>query len=119
MGRGIVIRAAAGKHEPILFDIDAAASERLASDLGGTRPDGARVAVAETPADAVPQSYVVILASAYAANLEPACQLGAELDGKIVVDMSNPLSDTYDGRITRACRATGRCRPSSRGRRPD
>jgi predicted dinucleotide-binding enzyme len=100
MGRGIAVRAAAGKHELVLYDIDAAASEKLASDLGGLRPGGARVAVAETPADAVPQSDVVILASAYGANLEIARQLGAELDGKVVVDISNPLNGTYDGLVT-------------------
>jgi 8-hydroxy-5-deazaflavin:NADPH oxidoreductase len=100
MGRGIATRVAAGKHELVLFDIDAAASERLASDLGGTRPDGARVAIAETPADAVPESDVVILASAYAANLEIARELGSELDGKVVVDISNPLNITYDGLVT-------------------
>jgi NADPH-dependent F420 reductase len=100
MGRGIAIRAAAGKHELVVFDIDSAASEKLASDLGGTRRDGARIAIAETPADAVPQSDVVILASAYAANLEIARELGAELDGKVVVDISNPLNSTYDGLVT-------------------
>jgi 8-hydroxy-5-deazaflavin:NADPH oxidoreductase len=100
MGRGIAVRAAAGKHELVLFDIDAAAAEKLATDLGGMRPGGARVAVAETPADAVPQSDLVILASAYAANVEIARQLGAELDGKVLVDISNPLNATYDGLVT-------------------
>jgi hypothetical protein len=100
MGRGIAIRAAAGRHVLTLYDVDPAAAEQLADDLGGLAPNGAKVAVAETPADAVPQSDVIILASWYGANLETARTLGAELDGKIVVDISNPLNDTYDGLVT-------------------
>jgi 8-hydroxy-5-deazaflavin:NADPH oxidoreductase len=100
MGRGIAMRAAAGKHELVVFDIDSAAAEQLASDLGGMRPDGARIAVAETPADAVPQSDLVILAGAYAVNLEVARELGTEVDGKVVVDISNPLNAMYDGLVT-------------------
>jgi hypothetical protein len=100
MGRGIATRAAAGKHELVLFDIDSAAAEQLASDLGGMRPDGARIAVAETPADAVPESDVVILAGAYAVNLEVARELGEEVEGKVVVDISNPLNRTFDGLVT-------------------
>lgn len=100
MGRGIATRAAAGRHELVLFDIDAKAAERLATDLGGITPGGAKVAVAETPAEAVPESDIVILASSYQANLENARKLGAELDGKTVVDISNPLNASYDGLVT-------------------
>jgi 3-hydroxyisobutyrate dehydrogenase-like beta-hydroxyacid dehydrogenase len=56
MGRAIATRVAIGKHELTLFDLDPAASELLASELGGTRPGGARVAVAETPADGAADS---------------------------------------------------------------
>jgi hypothetical protein len=100
MGRGIATRVAAGKHVIILYDIDSAAAEKLANDLGGSKPDGAKVAVAETPADAVPESDVVILASWYGANLETATMLGAELDGKVVVDISNPLNANFNGLVT-------------------
>ncbi len=100
MGRGIATRVAAGKHVLMLYDIDSAAAEKLANDLGGTKPNGAKVAVAETPGDAVPESDVVILASWYGANLETARMLGAELDGKIVVDISNPLNEGFDGLVT-------------------
>lgn len=100
MGRGIATRVAAGKHVLMLYDIDSAAAEKLANDLGGTKPNGAKVAVAETPADAVPESDVIILASWYGANLETAAMLGAELDGKIVVDISNPLNESYDDLVT-------------------
>lgn len=100
MGRGIATRLAAGGNEITLFDVDPAKSEALATELGGATPGGARVAVAETPGEAVPASDVVILASWYGANLDVARQLGAALDGKVVVDISNPLNDTYDGLVT-------------------
>jgi 8-hydroxy-5-deazaflavin:NADPH oxidoreductase len=100
MGRGIATRLASGGNELTLFDIDPGKSEAIASELGGTRPGGARVAIAETPSEAVPASDVVILASWYGANLDVARKLGAELDGKIVVDISNPLNDSFDGLVT-------------------
>ena len=48
----------------------------------------------------MPGSDIIILASAFAANLETVRQLGGELDGKVVVDISNPLNATYDGLVT-------------------
>jgi 8-hydroxy-5-deazaflavin:NADPH oxidoreductase len=100
MGRGIATRLLAGGNEITFFDVDPAKSEALASELGGTRPGGAKVAIAETPGEAVPRSDVVILASYYGANVETAKLLGAELDGKVVVDISNPLNKTFDGLVT-------------------
>lgn len=100
MGRGIATRLVAGGNEITLYDVDAAKAEALATELGGTRPGGTRVAIAETPAEAVPASDVVILASWYGSNLEVAGKLGAALDGKVVVDISNPLNETYDGLVT-------------------
>ncbi|MDB4887107.1 MAG: reduced coenzyme oxidoreductase [Gemmatimonadetes bacterium] len=100
MGRAIAIRLAGGGNELTLFDIDAAKPEAIASELGGTRPGGARIAIAETPSEAVPASDVVILASSYAANLEVARMLGAELEGKIVIDISNPLNERFDDLVT-------------------
>lgn len=96
MGRGIATRLLAGGHQVTLYDIDRAAAEALATDLGGNPS----VTVAATPAEAVPTSDVVFLASWYGSNLEIARQLGPTLAGKIVVDISNPLNDTYDGLST-------------------
>jgi hypothetical protein len=56
--------------------------------------------VAESPGAAAKASEVVILASWYGANLDLARQIGAALDGKVVVDISNPLNETYDGLVT-------------------
>lgn len=100
MGRGIATRLAAGGNALTLFDIDAAKAEAIATDLGATKPGGAHIAVAETPSEAVPTSEVIILASWYGANLEVAKKLAPELAGKIVVDISNPLNERYDGLVT-------------------
>ena len=100
MGRGIATRLVVGRNEVTLHDVDPTKAEALAAELGATAPLGARVAVTASPAEAVSESDVVILASWYGANLEVARQLGAALDGKIVVDISNPLNETYDGLVT-------------------
>jgi 8-hydroxy-5-deazaflavin:NADPH oxidoreductase len=100
MGRGIATRMLAGNNEVTFFDVDSAKSEALASDLGGTRPGAAKVAIAETPGEGAAQSDVIVLASWYRANLETAKDLAAELDGKVVVDISNPLNTTFDGLVT-------------------
>lgn len=94
MGRGIAIRLVAGKNEITLHDVDSSKAEALAGELGRN------VTVTKAPGDAVEASDVVILASWYAANLDVARQLGSALDGKVVVEISNPLNETYDGLVT-------------------
>jgi predicted dinucleotide-binding enzyme len=48
----------------------------------------------------VQSSDVVILATPYEGNLEVARDLATALDGRVVVDISNPLNATYDGLVT-------------------
>lgn len=95
MGRGIATRLASARTKLIIHDVDPTKAEALAKELGG-----AGISVAKTPAEAVRTSDVVILASWYAANLETAKSLGAALNGKIVVDISNALNETYDALVT-------------------
>lgn len=97
MGRGIATRLRAGGHQITIHDIDTTAAGKLAADLGGAK---ASITVAAMPTDAVPSSDVIFLASWYGSNLEIAKQLGTSLSGKVVVDISNPLNDTYDGLTT-------------------
>lgn len=96
MGRGIATRFLAGGHQVTLDDIDRAAANALAANLGGSPS----VSVAATPDDAVATSDVIVLASWYGANLDIARRLGPALRGKVVVDISNPLNDTYDNLST-------------------
>lgn len=99
MGRGIATRLANSNATLIIHDVDAEKAEALATELTGNS-GGARVSVTTAPATAVATSDVVILASWYAVNLETARSLGAALAGKIVVDISNPLNENYDGLVT-------------------
>lgn len=96
MGRGIATRLRAGGHQITVYDVDRDAAQKLAAELG----PGAAVSVARAPEDAIGSSDVVVLASWYASNLALATRLGPMLVGKIVVDISNPLNDTYDGLTT-------------------
>jgi hypothetical protein len=99
MGRGIATRLANSNATLIIHDVDAAKAEALATELGDIA-GASRVRVTTTPTAAVATSDIVILASWYAVNLETARTLGAALAGKIVVDISNPLNESYDGLVT-------------------
>lgn len=89
MGRGIATRALAGKNTVVLYNRDVAKAEALASELGA--------GVAGDVRNAIIASEIVVLATPYAASLEIAGRLGAALDGKIVIDISNALNETYSG----------------------
>ena len=92
MGRGIATRALAGKNNVTLYDEDGTKAQALAAELG--------TSVARDPRDAIAASDIVVIATPYAASLEVAARLGAALAGKIVVDISNPLDETYTGLVT-------------------
>ena len=92
MGRGIATRAIAGRNSVTLYDEDGAKARALAGELG--------VAVAADARDAIAASDVVIIATPYEASLDLARRLGPALTGKVVVDISNPLNDTYSGLVT-------------------
>ena len=92
MGRGIATRALAGRNVVTLYDEDGAKAQALATELGAS--------VAGDTKDAIAASEIVIIATPYAASLEIARKLGASLAGKIVIDISNPLNETYTGLVT-------------------
>ncbi|MBA3853446.1 MAG: NADP oxidoreductase [Gemmatimonas sp.] len=92
MGRGIATRAIAGKHSVTLHDEDGGKVQALAKELG--------VSVAADIRDAVSSSDVVIMAAPYEGNVAIARALGPVLGGKIVVEISNPLNDTYSDLVT-------------------
>lgn len=94
MGRGIATRALAGKHHVTLHDEDSNKAQALASELG--------VAVAADVRESIASSDIVVLATPYEGTLKVVGQMGASLDGKIVVDISNPLNDTYSDLVTPA-----------------
>ncbi len=97
MARGISTRLLAGGHDVMLYNPERAKAASLAGELAA---GSARVEVADDLTRAIERSEVVILASWYGVNLETARALGARLQGKVVVDISNPLNETYDGLVT-------------------
>jgi NADPH-dependent F420 reductase len=94
MGRGIATRALAGKNTVTVHDEDGAKAQALAAELGA--------AVAGDTRDAIAASDVVVIATPYAASLDVARRLGPALENKVVVDISNPLNETYTGLVTTA-----------------
>jgi 8-hydroxy-5-deazaflavin:NADPH oxidoreductase len=67
-------------------------------ELRGTAQGGATVEAAEPGAEL--RGDVVVLAVYYPGNLEIARDLGERLAGKVVVDISNPLNETFDDLAT-------------------
>jgi 8-hydroxy-5-deazaflavin:NADPH oxidoreductase len=98
MGRGIGHRLAAGGHAITLVDNNPEAAENLATELRGVAKSGAVIQTASL--ENAKLGDVVILAVWYGVNLEIARQLGSRLDGKVVVDIANPLNATFDGLAT-------------------
>jgi NADPH-dependent F420 reductase len=98
MGRGIGHRLVAGGHDVTIVDRDPEEAGRLAEERRGAAEEGATVESAGP--DAELRGEVVILAVYYPGSLELAGELGDRLAGKVVVDISNPLNETFDGLAT-------------------
>jgi 8-hydroxy-5-deazaflavin:NADPH oxidoreductase len=98
MGRGIGHRLVAGGHDVTVVDRDPEEAGRLAEELRGAARGGATVEAAGPGAEL--SGDVVILAVYFPGNFEIARDLGDSLAGKVVVDISNPLNETFDGLAT-------------------
>jgi NADPH-dependent F420 reductase len=88
MGRGVGTRAVAGGHEVEIVDRDPAEAQRLAGELGdgASAPEGGAIA-----------GDVVVFAVYYPGIKDAVRQYAAELDGKVVVDITNPVDTrTWD-----------------------
>jgi NADPH-dependent F420 reductase len=98
MGRGTGHRLVAGGHDVTVVDRDPEEAGRLAEELRGAAQGGATVEASGPGAEL--RGEVVILAVYYPGTLELARDLGDRLAGKVVVDISNPLNQTFDGLAT-------------------
>ena len=98
MGRGIGHRLVAGGHDVTIVDRDPEEAGRLAEELRGAARDGATVEAAGPTSEL--RGEVVILAVYYPGSLEIARDLGERLAGRIVVDISNPVNQSFDGLAT-------------------
>ena len=83
MARGIGTRAVAGGHRVTLHGTERAKAEALAGELGGDTRAGA-------VGDAI-DGDVVVLAVWYPVVRDVLARYGDALDGKVVVDITNPL----------------------------
>jgi 8-hydroxy-5-deazaflavin:NADPH oxidoreductase len=98
MGRGIGHRLVAGGHSVTVVDRDPEEAGRLAEELRGAAQGGATVEASGPGAEL--RGEVVILAVYYPGSLEIARDLGEGLAGKVVVEISNPLNQTFDALAT-------------------
>jgi 8-hydroxy-5-deazaflavin:NADPH oxidoreductase len=89
MGRGIGTRAVAGGHEVEIVDNDAAEANTLAEELGDSATAVDKGAIG---------GEIVVLAVYFNVMLDAVREYGDQLDGKVVVDISNPVDfETMEG----------------------
>jgi predicted dinucleotide-binding enzyme len=93
MGKGIASVAARGGHNVTIIDRNAEDARTLASEMQAANP-GATV---QSCALDGPLGDVVVFATWYTSAQDLARQLGSRLDGKVVVDISNPLTADFTG----------------------
>jgi len=100
MGRAIGTRAAAAGHSVTFVGDKPENAKKAATDVKASAKSGAQVSAAQL--NNVDLGDIVVLAVWYGTNKEVAKQLGTKLNGKVVVDIANPLNSTYDGLATAA-----------------
>jgi len=94
MARGIGSRAAAAGYDVQVLDRDPAKASALADDLQGARAG----ALTDTPT-----GDIVVLALPYGVAEEVIGQIGSQLGGKTVVDITNPVNfETFAELVTPA-----------------
>jgi 8-hydroxy-5-deazaflavin:NADPH oxidoreductase len=92
VGGGLAAAARGAGHEVVLSASSAASAERVAATTG------ARAAVSNT--EAVQSAAVVVLAVPHAAVAGIVAELGEALAGKVVVDATNPLNESFSDLTT-------------------
>lgn len=98
MGVGIGARAVAGGHNVTFVDRSMESAQQAAESVMKNAKNGAR-ASASSLGDAE-LGDIVVLAVWYGVNVSLVKELGAKLSGKVVVDIANPLNNTFDGLAT-------------------
>jgi 8-hydroxy-5-deazaflavin:NADPH oxidoreductase len=96
MARGIGYRLVSAGNTVTLRNPHEDKAKELADELNGLGKGKARTAKED---DAI-EDDVVVLAVPYAAAGQLVQRLGEKLAGKTVVDITNPLNETFDGLVT-------------------
>jgi predicted dinucleotide-binding enzyme len=94
MARGIGSRLVAGGHDVTVLGKTTADAEAVVSDLGAdasARPGRSGDAITDD---------VVVLAVYYPDAKAAVEQYGDTLSGKVLIDISNPVNETFDGLVT-------------------
>jgi 8-hydroxy-5-deazaflavin:NADPH oxidoreductase len=94
MARGIGSRLIAGGHDVTVLGKDIAAAEAVVADVGTN--GNARAGRSGDPI----ADDVVVLAVYYPDAQAAVEHYGDGLSGKVVVDITNPVNDTFDGLVT-------------------
>ena len=100
MARGIATRFLSGGHNVTLMDRKLDKAKASADQIVSSVKNGAKVQGAAIGAPL--QDEIVILAIPYGATSEVIENLGAQLAGKTIIDITNPLNATYDGMAVEA-----------------
>jgi predicted dinucleotide-binding enzyme len=96
MARAIGSRVRAGGHNVTVVGKDAASAEEVASELHQAAGDGlVTAAVSDDDLD----GDVVVLAVYYPDARGAVERYGDQLSGKVVVDITNPVNDSFDGLV--------------------
>src|SRR3712207_5955406 len=98
MGRGIGHRLVDGGRSVTIVDRDPEEAGQLAEELRSAAEGGANVDAAGPGSEL--RGEVVVLAVYYPGTLEVARELGERLAGKVVVDISNSLNQSFDALAT-------------------
>lgn len=98
MARAIGMRALAGGHSVQVLSRDAEQVQALAEELRSRAISSETVAVG--PLDEPLVGDLVVLAVPYSAVFLLVRRYSEELNGKVVVDITNPVNDAYDGLVT-------------------
>jgi NADPH-dependent F420 reductase len=96
MARGIGSRALAGGHSVTVVGKDGESAEETAA---GIRDLGGGGSVATATSDEPLQGEVVVLAVYYPDAREAVQQHADQLSGRTVVDITNPVNDSFDGLV--------------------
>jgi NADPH-dependent F420 reductase len=98
MGKAIGTRLAAAGHSITFVGRDAGHAKEAAEQVRTAAAGGSRVGTATI--EGVQAGEVVVLALWYGTNIEVVKKLGPRLAGRVVVDIANPVNQTYDGLVT-------------------
>jgi 8-hydroxy-5-deazaflavin:NADPH oxidoreductase len=94
MARGVGSRLLAGGHEVTVLGKEVEAAEQVLSDI-----DAGDSGAAGRSGDPI-KDGVVVLAVYFPDARAAVEQYGDQLDGKVVVDITNPVNDAFDGLVT-------------------